>query len=152
MDNSTDYCGTCNKFHEKDHYAVGKYAGIHGTVAALRKFKRSHPHYRLTENSVRPMCDKYRRTVKSSPATKTITSLKRGRSLMLGSLDKKVKRFLLNLTFKRRCGEYRRSCRSSKNTNPKIFCPYNTLRKSNLLLRLHFGNLPKLLSANVDGT
>ena len=28
----------------------------------------------------------------------------------------------------------------------------NTLRKSNIILRLHFGNLRKLLSANVDGT
>ena len=30
--------------------------------------------------------------------------------------------------------------------------PANTLRKSNVILGLHFGNLPKLLSAEVDGT
>ena len=28
--------------------------------------------------------------------------------------------------------------------------PVNTLRKSNVILRLYFGNLGKLLSANVD--
>ena len=34
------------------------------------------------------------------------------------------------------------------------FCsfPANKLRKSNLILRLYFGNLRKLFSANVDGT
>ena len=30
--------------------------------------------------------------------------------------------------------------------------PANTLRKSNIILRLYFGNLCKLLSAKVDGT
>ena len=30
--------------------------------------------------------------------------------------------------------------------------PANTLRKSNVILGLYFGNLPKLLSAEVDGT
>ena len=30
--------------------------------------------------------------------------------------------------------------------------PINTLRKSSVILRLYFGNLPKLLSANTDGT
>ena len=30
--------------------------------------------------------------------------------------------------------------------------PANILYKSNVILRLHFGNLRKLLSANADGT
>ena len=39
-------------------------------------------------------------------------------------------------------------------TNYNIFKgnPANTLRKSNVILRLYFGNLRKLLSANVDVT
>ena len=32
------------------------------------------------------------------------------------------------------------------------YYPANILRKSNVILRLYFGNLRKLLSADVDGT
>ena len=57
----------------EDCYAIGKYVAIHRTAAALRKFKKSHSHYGLTESSIRTSRDKYRRIVKSFPATKTIT-------------------------------------------------------------------------------
>ena len=97
--NSTDHRHTYNKFKDEDRYAIGKYAAIHGTAAALRKFEKSHPCYRLTESSVRTMHDKYCRIV-SSPTAKTITSSKRGRPLMLSSFDEKVKRFLLTLHLK----------------------------------------------------
>ena len=40
----------------------------------------------------------------------------------------------------------------SKGHNIASSYPANTLRKSNVILGLHFGNLPKLLSAEVDGT
>ena len=46
LDISTDHQGTNDNFKDKDRYAV---AAIHGTAAALRKFKNSHPHHRLTE-------------------------------------------------------------------------------------------------------
>ena len=36
--------------------------------------------------------------------------------------------------------------------NVKKSCPVNTLRKFKVILRLYFGNLRKLLSANDDGT
>ena len=52
-----------------------------------------------SQTSVRTMHDKYRR-IASSSTTKTITSSKRGRPLMLGSLNEKVKRFLLTLRSK----------------------------------------------------
>ena len=99
-DISTDHHGTINKLKDEDRYAIEKYAAIHGTIAALRKFKKSHLHYRLTESSVRTMRDRYRRIVKSSPTTMTITLLKRGRPVMLGSLAEQVKGFLLILRSK----------------------------------------------------
>ena len=99
-DISTDHRGTYNKFKDEDRCAIGKYAAIHGTAAALEKFNKLHPHYRLTESLFKTMRDKYRRIVKSSPTANTITSLKRGRLLMLGSLDGKMKRFLLTLRSK----------------------------------------------------
>ena len=97
LDISTDHCGTYNKFKNEDCYAIEKSAAVQGRASGLRKFKKSHPHYRLTESSVRTMCDKYHEIIKSSPTTKTISPLKRGRLLMPGSLDKKVKRVLLTL-------------------------------------------------------
>ena len=92
-----------NKFKDEDRYTIGKYAPIHGTVAALRKFKKLFPHYRLTESTVRAMREKYHRIVKSpssSSPIKNITSLKRDRPLLLGSLDEKVQTFLVALRSK----------------------------------------------------
>ena len=91
---------TYNKFKDDDRYAIGKYAAIYGTNAALIKFKMSHPYYRLTESTVRSMREKYQKVSKVSPTSRTITSLKRGRPLMLGSLDEKVRTFLLLLRSK----------------------------------------------------
>ena len=99
ISNITNNRGTYNKFKDKDRYEIGKYAAIHGTAATLKKFKKTHPNYRLTESTVRTMHD-YRRVIKSSSTTKKITSLNRGKPLMLGSLDEKVKRFLLTLRSK----------------------------------------------------
>ena len=84
-----------NKVKDEDRYAIGKYPAIHGTAAALRKFKKLFPHYRLTENTVRAMREKYHRIVKSP-----LSSLKRGRPLLLGSLDEKVQKFLVALRSK----------------------------------------------------
>ena len=39
-----------------------------------------------------------------------------------------------------------------KKEKEELTFPANTLRKSNAILRLYFGNLRKLLSANVDDT
>ena len=47
-DISSDHRGTYNKFKDEERYAIRKYAAIHGTDAALRLFKKLHPHYRLT--------------------------------------------------------------------------------------------------------
>ena len=88
-----------NKFKDEDRYTIGKYA-IHGTAAALRTFKKSFSHYRLTESTVRAMREKYHRVLKSQSSSspiKKLTSLKIGRPLMLGTLDEKVLKFLVAL-------------------------------------------------------
>ena len=96
-----DKCCKYNKFKDQDRYTIGKYATIHRTAAALRKFKKLSPNYRLTESTVRAMREKYHRIVKfssssssssSSSLIKKITSLKRGRPLLLGSLEEKVQK------------------------------------------------------------
>lgn len=71
-----------NKFKDEDRFTIGKYAAIHGTAAALRKFKKSFQHYRLTESTIRSMREKYHRIAKSSSSSqiKKLTSLKRGRA------------------------------------------------------------------------
>ena len=65
-----------NKFKDEDRFTIGKYAAIHGTAAALRKFKNTFLHYRLTESTIRTMRTKYHRIVKapasSSPIKKII--------------------------------------------------------------------------------
>ena len=88
-----------NKFKDEDHYTIRKNATIHGTAAALQKFKKLFPHYRLTGSTVRAMREKYHQIVKSptsSSLIKKISLLKRGRPLLLGSLDKKVQMFFLS--------------------------------------------------------
>ena len=52
---SNDHCGTYTNYKYEECYAIGKYVAIHGTAAALRKFKKLYSHYRLTESSVVPI-------------------------------------------------------------------------------------------------
>ena len=42
--------------------------------------------------------------------------------------------------------------RYSIETKDRIYVPASTLHKSNEILELYFGNLRKLLSANIDAT
>ena len=98
-----------NNFKDGHRYTIGKYAAIQGTAAVLRKFKKLLPHYRLHENRVRAKRENYYRIVKSaslssssssSSPIKRLTLLKRGRPLLLGSLDEKVQNFLVALRSK----------------------------------------------------
>ena len=66
------------KFSKEDRFTIGRYAAVHGPLAAVRKFKGQYPN--LNGNS-------------RSPAKK-IVSEKCGRPLMLGALDEKIKNFL----------------------------------------------------------
>ena len=107
-----DECCNYNNFKDGDRYTIGKYAAIQGTAAALRKFKKLLSHYRLHESSVRAKRENYYRSVKSaslsssssssssSSPIKKLTLLKRGRPLLLGSLEEKVQKLLVALRSK----------------------------------------------------
>ena len=88
-------------FTSEERFAIGKYASIHGPIAAVKKFAKTHPHLKLKESTARSFRAKYHQLVKSadtiiSPTNKIVT-LKRGRPLLLGKLDETVKNFLIAL-------------------------------------------------------
>ena len=91
--------GHYQRFSNEDRFAIGKYAAVDGPMATVRKFKPKFPH--LKESTVRTSRDKYRNTLKrsrgSSSPVKKLATMTRGRPLMLGKLDEKVKNFLLAL-------------------------------------------------------
>ena len=64
-----------NKFKDEDRFTIGKYAAIHGTAAALIKFKNTFPHYRLTESTIRTMRKKYHRIVKAPASSSPIKKI-----------------------------------------------------------------------------
>ena len=77
------------KLTDKERYDIGKYSSIHGATAAVRKFKKSHPHLKLGESTARSLKKKYEELLKSKSEKTELTKLKRGRPLMLGSIDEK---------------------------------------------------------------
>ena len=76
-----------SKFTEDERFLIGKYAAINGASAAVRKFKTSHPHLKFGESTARSLRDKYHQLSKTNTNINKITPLRRGRPLMLGSLD-----------------------------------------------------------------
>ena len=63
------------KFSVEDRFTIGRYAAVHGPLAAVRKFKDQYPN--LNEISVRTFRDKYNKKLKASgnsrsPAKKII--------------------------------------------------------------------------------
>ena len=83
------------KLTDKERYDIGKYSSIRGATAAVRKFKKSHPHLKLGESTAISLKKKYEELLKLKSEKTELTKLKRGRPLMLGSIDEKVKNFLL---------------------------------------------------------
>ena len=79
------------KLADKEQYDIGKYSSVHGASIAVRKFKKSNPSLKK----------KYEEWLKLKSNKTVLSKMKRGRPLMLGSLDKKVKNFLLILGRKR---------------------------------------------------
>ena len=72
-----------------------EYTAINGPSAAVRKFQTSHPHLKFGESQARALRKKHLdQQKKSSNSGKKIATLKRGRPLMLGALDEKVRNFL----------------------------------------------------------
>ena len=68
---------------------------INGPGAAVRKFRKSHPHLKFGESQARALRKKYLDQEKKRPnVNKKIGTLNRGRPLMLDTVDKKVFSFL----------------------------------------------------------
>ena len=83
------------KFREKESFLIGKYTAINGPGAAVRKFRKSHPHLKFGESQARALRKKYLDQEKKRPnVNKKIGTLNRGRPLMLDTVDKKVFSFL----------------------------------------------------------
>ena len=83
------------KFREKESFLIGKYTAISGPGAAVRKFRKSHPHLKFGESQARALRKKYVDQEKKGPnVDKEIGTLKRGRSLTLETVDEKVCNFL----------------------------------------------------------
>ena len=85
------------KLTDKKRYDIRKYSSIHGATAGVRKFMKSHSHLKLGESTTRSFKKKCEELLKSKSEKTELTKLKRGRPLMLGSIDEKVKNFLLIL-------------------------------------------------------
>ena len=87
--------GQYQRFSDEDRFEIGKYAALHGPMSTVIKFKKTHP--QLKESTVRTFREKYHSSLKAKKAGTTITkklpSLKRGRPLLLGNIDEKVKNF-----------------------------------------------------------
>ena len=66
------------KLADKERYDIGKYSSIHGATAAVRKFKKSHPHLKLGESTTRSLKKKYEELLKFKSEKTELTKLKRG--------------------------------------------------------------------------
>ena len=83
-------------FSDKQRYQIGKCASINGPAAAAKKFKKSHRLLKFGESTTRSVRTKYEELLKKKKAENfsKISLRKRGRPLMLGTLDAKVQTFL----------------------------------------------------------
>ena len=85
---------------EKERYEIGKYAAIHGSGAAERKFDTKEKP--LSESSTWRFSDLYKEEISKAQknnrdVNRNLSVLPSGRPLLLGSLDQMVQRFLLSL-------------------------------------------------------
>ena len=88
------------KWSEKERYEIGKYAAIHGSRAAERKFHTKEKP--LSESNARRFSKLYKEEISKAQknnrdVNRNLSVLPRGRPLLLGSLDQMVQRFLLSL-------------------------------------------------------
>ena len=119
---------------------MGKCTAIHGAAACLRKLKNLFPHYRLTESRVRGMREKYHQIVKfpSSSPIKKLTLLKRGRLLLLRSLDEKVHKALVALCLKGGVAIAKALIEKSSNESLKVLDLDNSSWAISLFVRMGF--------------
>ena len=88
------------KWSEKERYEIGKYAAIHGSRAAERKFHTKEKP--LSESNAWRFSKLHKEEISKSQKSnrdvnRNLSVLPRGRPLLLGSLDQMVPRFLLPL-------------------------------------------------------
>ena len=88
------------KWSEKERSEIGKYAAKHGSRAAERKFHTKEKP--LSESNARRFSKLYKEEISKAQknnhnVNRNLSVLPRGRSLLLGSLDQMVQRFLLSL-------------------------------------------------------
>ena len=79
-------------FSYEERYQIGKYASIYAPTAVVKKFKKSHPHLKFGESTASSLRTKYQELLKKKKAENfsKFSLRKRGRSLMLGTLDAKI--------------------------------------------------------------
>ena len=87
---------TYNHWSNKDRFIIGKYFAENGYAATVRKFSRKDKS--LNESTVRRFCQYYKDELKQSMKEKRemkqeLLLQRRGRPLMLGSLDEMVQRY-----------------------------------------------------------
>ena len=83
-------------YSDSDRFKIAKYSLLHGSRRAARKFKAQFP--RLNGSTVRTFVAKYNRMRKES--NRSINSIpveRRGRPVMLGEIDTKVKAYIVSL-------------------------------------------------------
>ena len=81
----------------KERFTIGKYAAENGHAATARKFSSNEKP--LNESTVRRFCKRYKDELQKSTQEKRkmkkeLSSLPSGRSLMLGSLDEMVQKYI----------------------------------------------------------
>ena len=83
-------------YSDSDRFKIAKYSLLHGSRRAARKFKAQSP--RLNKSTVRTFVAKYNRMRKESNHSINSTPVKRrGRPVMLGEIDTKVKSHIVSL-------------------------------------------------------
>ena len=88
------------KWSSKERFTIGKCAAINGPAAAAKIFESKSRS--ISESTVRGFCAMYKAELEKArkekrPMAPNLNVLPRGRSLLLGSLDQMVKKFLLAL-------------------------------------------------------
>ena len=79
-------------YSDSDRLKIAKYSLLHGSRRAARKFKAQFP--RLNESTVRTFVATYNRMRKeSNHSINSIPAERRGRPVMLGEIDTKVKAY-----------------------------------------------------------
>ena len=87
---------------DSDRFKIVKYFLLHGSRRAARKFKAQFP--RLKESTVRTFVAKYNCIRKeSNRSTNSVPVERRGRPVILGEIDTKVKAYIVSLRNREGC-------------------------------------------------